>query len=77
MLCFMDIEETVDRKTFHGYVMVQLQQKHSPHRRWQIIFDEGGIERHQGFAATEAEARAAIEDLIEKKKRRTTPRWGR
>jgi len=72
----MDIEEIIARKTFQGYVMLHLQQKRSPLSRWQIIFDEGGIDRHQGFAASEEEARGKIVGLIEGKKTKT-PRYAR
>jgi hypothetical protein len=77
MMVEMEIEEIIDRKTFREYEMLHLCPKNSRNSRWQIIHNEGGVDRHQGFAVSEDEARSKIDEFIDRKQRKTPPRYSR
>jgi len=60
----MDIEDTVNRQSYRGFDLLQLRQGKAVETRWYITQRDCGMNRSYGFAASAAEARIRIDDLL-------------
>jgi hypothetical protein len=60
----MEIEDTVQRKSYRDFDLVHLRHGSATKTRWRITQKESGMNRSYGFAPSEIEAHLRIDAIL-------------